>query len=156
MENLLERLHEKGLRATSQRVLLLEILDSGQHLDAEAVYQQARQRDPDISLATVYRTLERLETSGLVAQRYFGRDHKREVYESAAKQEHYHFKCVSCGTLIEVQTRRIAQMRQELAQDLGVLLQHACFCLEGLCKDCVEKGKTIPANGMRFNFKENV
>lgn len=146
MEDLIERLHDKGLRATPQRVLLLEILESGQHLDAEAVYQQAAQRNPDISLATVYRTLERLEESGLVAQRYFGRDHKREIYESSAKQEHYHFKCSSCGKLIEVQTRRIAQMRQELAQELGLVLTHACFCLEGLCKDCAEKGKSISVN----------
>lgn len=152
MEDLLERLRGKGLRATPQRVLLLEILDSGQHLDAEAVFQQARQRDPEISLATVYRTLERLEENGLVAQRYFGREHKREVYETSAKQEHYHFKCVSCGKLIEVQTRRIAQMRQELAQDLGLILQHACFCLEGLCKECAEKGEVMAANKMGFNI----
>jgi len=41
---------------------VLEILEESQeHLDAEAIYGQAKARNPNISLATVYRTLALLK-----------------------------------------------------------------------------------------------
>ena len=151
MSTMIDRLHSKRLRATPQRVLLLQILDSGEHLDAEAVYQQARQHDANISMATVYRTLHHLKKSGLVSQRYFSRQHKREYYETGNKQEHYHFKCLGCGLVVEVQTPRIAQMRGEIAQELGLVFQHACICLEGLCTTCAATQiiKTARSSGLQ-------
>ncbi len=135
-----ERLMASGLRVTPQRVLILEILDEAEgHLDAEAVYERARERDERISLATVYRTLAKLKEVGLVEQRYFARDHKREYYESALKAEHYHFTCKGCGKVIEVETARIAQARAELSATLGIEITHVCVCFEGYCAECAAK-----------------
>ena len=151
-----ERLAAAGLRVTSQRLLVLEILDEAdEHLDAEAIYERARQLDPRVSLATVYRTLAKLKEAGLVEQRYFARDHKREYYESAKKEEHYHFTCLGCGKVIEVHTSRIAQARQELSEELGLEFTHACICFEGFCPDCAArrregKGKERPVLDMNL------
>jgi len=47
-----------GIRATSQRALILEVIRDGQgHLDADEIYRRARIKQPHISLSTVYRTL---------------------------------------------------------------------------------------------------
>jgi len=47
-----------GMRVTNQRALILEIIRQGQgHLDADEVYRQAREKQPCLSLSTVYRTL---------------------------------------------------------------------------------------------------
>ena len=53
-----DSLKQQGIRLTRQRQILLDLIDkSGQHLDAEGLYEFARAQDDRISLATVYRTL---------------------------------------------------------------------------------------------------
>ncbi len=135
-----QELTSAGLRVTPQRLMVLEILhEADEHLDAEAIYERARERDPRISLATVYRTLAKLKEVGLVEQRYFARDHKREYYEATGKGEHYHFTCLGCGKVIEVETPRIAQARAELSAALGLEFTHACICFEGFCPECAAR-----------------
>ncbi len=139
-----KRLHKQladfGVRATPQRLLVLAILEEAeQHMDAESIYEEARKRDPKISLATVYRTLARLKAVGLVEQRYFARDHKREYYEMIGKGEHYHFTCLGCGKVLELHTPRIAQARRELSEALGLEFTHACICFEGFCPECAAR-----------------
>lgn len=141
------QLEHAGLRVTPQRVLVLEILEEAEeHLDAEAIYERARRRDPKVSLATVYRTLAKLKEVGLVEQRYFARDHRREYYEASHKEEHYHFTCLGCGKVIEVHTPRIAQARQELSEALGLEFTHACICFEGFCAECAAKRRKSQAS----------
>jgi Fur family ferric uptake transcriptional regulator len=132
-----DSLHATGRRMTPQRALVLSILhESDEHLDAEAIWQQARTRDASINLATVYRTLTVLKDMGLVEQRYFARDHKREYYEAVGKHDHYHFTCRGCGKVIELETPRIRQARRELSAEHGLRIVHACICFEGYCAEC--------------------
>ncbi len=134
-----KRLQQAGLRATSQRIAILEVLEqSEEHLDAEAIFQQARRRDPSLGLATVYRTLNRFKALGLVQQRYLRSDHSREYYERADKAEHYHFHCRGCGRIIELETARIRQAREELSARLGIRFTSACICFEGYCAQCAQ------------------
>ncbi len=53
-------LREKGLKVTNQRMLVLELMAErpGQHLTAEEIYDLARQKCPEIGLATIYRTVQ--------------------------------------------------------------------------------------------------
>ncbi len=56
-----------ALRLTRQRQILLDLIDkTGQHLDAERLYQLAREQDPKLNRVTVYRTLKLLKEEGLV------------------------------------------------------------------------------------------
>ena len=128
-----------GIRLTSQRRTILEVLDkSGTHLDAEGVYQQAKQRDDNISLATVYRTLAMLTQLGLIQQRHLIPDAQRGYYEIADRQ-HFHFTCISCGRVIEFDTPLIRQIQHELACELGVEVVEARLYLEGQCAVCLDK-----------------
>jgi Fur family transcriptional regulator, ferric uptake regulator len=87
---------------------VLEVVEnSAKHLDAETVYRQAQETDPNISLATVYRTLAVLKDEGLIEQRYLARDHAREHYEPVGAPEHYHFTCLDCRQVIEFQSSRV-------------------------------------------------
>ncbi len=130
-------LRASGRRMTPQRRLILDIItQSGEHLDAEAVYRRAHAQDKRISLATVYRTLTVLKDLGLVERRYLGRDHERENYEPIGAPEHYHFTCRGCGRTIEFQTGAVARMRREVQRELRVTVAHACVCLDGYCADC--------------------
>jgi len=142
-DTLNEKLHAAGHRLTAQRALVLKIIEeSDDHLDAEGIWQCASEMQAQVNLATVYRTLSVLKEMGLVQQRYFARDHKREVYESALKPEHYHFTCIGCGAVVEFQTTRILQARAELSAEVGVDITHACVCFEGHCKQCSDNSNS--------------
>ncbi|GAB4523413.1 MAG: hypothetical protein Fur0018_06200 [Anaerolineales bacterium] len=143
---IIRRLQEAGLRATPQRVTVLQVLEqSREHLDADAIYQQARSLDDSISLATVYRTLAKFKALGLVKQRYLTSDHTREYYERTNKSEHYHFHCRNCGKVLEVETDRIRQARDELGEQLGIRFTSACICFEGYCAECAA---ALPAEAL--------
>ena len=59
-ELLKEKLREKGLKVTNQRILILSVLEQnkGRHLTAEDIYELVTQEHPEIGLATVYRTIQ--------------------------------------------------------------------------------------------------
>jgi Fe2+ or Zn2+ uptake regulation protein len=143
MSELVERAEQvfrrSGMRLTSQRRTILEVLnESESHLDAEEVYQRAKARDSNISLATVYRTLTALKQIGLVQQRHLTPDDQRGYYE-ITDQQHYHFTCLCCGRVIEFDTPLIAQIQQTLAQEMGLEVIQARLYLEGYCTLCVNK-----------------
>jgi len=137
---IVQKLRDAGLRATPQRVAVLQVLENARdHLDADAICQQAKLLDDSISLATVYRALNRFKELGLVRQRYLSSDHSREYYERASKSEHYHFHCRGCGRVLEIQTERIQQAREELSAQLGIRFTSACICFEGYCAECAAR-----------------
>jgi Fe2+ or Zn2+ uptake regulation protein len=130
--------HATGRRMTSQRRLLLEVLtECDAHIDAEGIYALAKERDPNISLATVYRTLKVLKEAGIVQERMLDREGQKHHYEMAAKA-HYHFTCIECGRVIEFESPLIKQASHELAQELNLEVVHTLVHLEGYCPDCKE------------------
>ena len=93
-------LNVTGLRATSQRALILEIIRHGQgHLDADEVCRRARDKQPRVSLSTVYRTLRRFKKLGLIEEVHFDEAHHH--YEVKPLAEHHHLVCLGCGRVIE-------------------------------------------------------
>ena len=95
-----ETLHTSGRRLTRQRRLVLRVLEeSREHLDAERLYDLATSLDPNISLATVYRTLAILKEMGLVEEHRLGEGHAH--FEATRSTPHYHFTCTACGRVNE-------------------------------------------------------
>ena len=70
-------LNTAGLRNTTQRALIMDIIRHGQgeHLDADEVYRQAKRKQPRLSLSTVYRTLQKLKGLGLIEELHFDEAH---------------------------------------------------------------------------------
>jgi len=135
-----KRLRARGLRITPQRLLVLQILkESGGHLDARTIHARGQARDPNLSLATVYRTLSTLKEMGLVELCCLARDHRQKYYEVTGKEEHYHFTCLGCGRIIEVCAPRVEQACREVAEELGLVLTRANVCFEGYCPACAAR-----------------
>ena len=85
-----EPLRRHGIRLTRQRELLFELIhNSHRHLNADQLYELAKERDPKINRVTVYRTLKLLKEEGLVDEldlmHYQGDQH---YYETRLKREH--------------------------------------------------------------------
>ncbi len=135
-----------GRRLTSQRRLLLQVLaECDDHLDAEAIYALAKERDPNISLATVYRTLKVLKEVGVVQERVLDREGQKHHYEMTA-EAHYHFTCLRCGRVVEFESHLIEQASAELADRLGLAVVHKRVYLDGYCAECKPKAPTLEEN----------
>ncbi|MBO9369952.1 MAG: transcriptional repressor [Chloroflexi bacterium] len=137
---LIAALQASGHRITRQRRVVLEVLEGSQeHLDAEALYQKARQRSPRISLATVYRTVAVLKQMGLVAEYSLGEEHGH--FETVTEAPHYHFTCLGCGQVVEFDAPQVVLAIQELAEREGLEVRAVQFSLTGYCVQCRAGGR---------------
>ena len=98
-----DSLKQRGVRLTRQRQILLDLIDqSGQHLDAERLFELAREKDPKLNRVTVYRTLKLLKAGGLVDELdLMHHEGDQHYYETRLKQEHAHVICLRCGKIEE-------------------------------------------------------
>ena len=133
-----DSLKERGVRMTRQRRILLELLDrTGRHLDAESLYQLAKERDPKLNRVTVYRTLKLLKLGGLIDEldllHFEGDQH---YYESKLKQEHAHVICLRCGKVEEFFGEPLQKMRRQIESNLGFQIITQRTELGGYCSDC--------------------
>lgn len=95
-------LHAAGMRLTRQRLAIYRELESRcDHPDVEHIYLAVKPRIPRISLFTVYRTVNALESAGILQRVATWRGHAR--YD-ACVDRHAHFLCESCGKIEDVET----------------------------------------------------
>lgn len=141
-----ETLRTSGRRLTRQRRLVLKVLEeSEEHLDAEDLHDRARALQPNISLATVYRTLQILKEMGLVEEHQFGEGHAH--FETTQGTPHYHFTCSECGRVIEFDAPQVAEVLRRLSKQKGLLVTGAHLLVTGRCAQCREEGETNPDKG---------
>jgi len=119
-ERLREALEASGWRCTPQRQAVYDHLAKAEHHPtAEEVYQAVKGEIPRISLATVYKALEALVSSGLAAKLTAGDGSAR--YD-ARRDHHYHLRCLHSGAVEDLPTPfdpdLIAKIDPLLVQDL--------------------------------------
>jgi Fur family ferric uptake transcriptional regulator len=127
----------RGHLITSQRKLILDILkEADGHLDAKELYRKASERDPNISMATVYRTLRLFYEMGLIDERRLGQ--VRCSYELKRQADHHHLICKGCGRIMEVDSPLIRKLIKELQNKNKFHVIKAELCFEGYCVECEE------------------
>jgi Fur family ferric uptake transcriptional regulator len=131
-------LKKRGIRLTRQRQILLELIEqSGQHLDAEKLYELAKTRDPKINRVTVYRTLKMLKDGQLIDEldlmHWAGGQH---YYETRAKQEHAHVVCLRCGKVEEFYGEPLQKLRRQIETHFGFHILVARTEVGGYCSHC--------------------
>lgn len=135
-----------GVRLTRQRKILLDLLDkTGLHLDAESLYQLAREQDPKLNRVTVYRTLKLLKEGGLVDEldlmHQAGEQH---YYETRRKQEHAHVVCMKCGKVEEFFGEPLQRLRKQIESHFGFQVLLARTEVGGYCAHCQTLRATAP------------
>ncbi|MBO0727811.1 MAG: transcriptional repressor [Acidimicrobiaceae bacterium] len=135
MSELAQRLRDREWRLTAQRRVVAEVL-AGEHvhLTADAVYSRAQQLLPEISLATVYNTLNELVDMGEVLEISTGDGPKR--YDPNAKVPHHHLYCVQCGALRDVNPDGTDGLAVPAGQQHGFELLDVEIVFRGRCPDC--------------------
>ena len=106
---------------TGQRRVIAQVVsDSHDHPDVEQLYQRAAAIDPNISIATVYRTVKLFEEAGITQRHDFGDGRAR--YEPASDEHHDHLIDLKTGKVIEFSNNEIEELQQKIANKLGYKL----------------------------------
>jgi Fur family ferric uptake transcriptional regulator len=116
-----QRCIDKGMKMTEQRRVIAKVLsDSIDHPDVEALHRRAVALDPNISIATVYRTVRLFEEANILERHDFGQGRAR--YEQATETHHDHLIDVHSGQVIEFQSDEIEALQKQIAQRYGFKL----------------------------------
>ena len=135
-------LNSSGLRITNQRTLLMELIYQGEgHLDADELYRLAREKQPRISLSTVYRTLRMLKKLGLVEEVHFDESHHH--YEVPPAKEHHHLICLGCGKVVEIHKALSRYIKKNVADAKDFEIIDTELRMTGYCPDCRQKEKKV-------------
>ena len=133
-EHLIRELRERGLRVTSQRIVIHRTLCARpQHMTAEQVLESVSDVLPGTSLPTVYATLELLEELGLV--RRLGTGTGAVMFDSRV-EPHGHTVCRRCGATSDLEQASVPDQAWSQARASGFAPDHAQLVFWGLCADC--------------------
>ncbi|HVB00335.1 MAG TPA: Fur family transcriptional regulator [Acidimicrobiales bacterium] len=134
MNELVERLRARGWRMTPQRQAIALVLEGENvHLSAEAVVTRAREAFPEISMATVYNTLNELVAMGEILEVSTGSGTKR--FDSNTSRAHHHLVCTSCGELHDVHADFDGPTLKAREQH-GFFVTGFNVVFNGLCPSC--------------------
>jgi len=139
---LLERfrryLREHRLPVTRQRDRIAEaVFQADGHLSVSDLQLQLARVGEHVGLATVYRTLDVLQTSGLVRAHDFGEGFKRyEAVPGGDAQGHEHLICMRCGSVIEFTNDRLERMLPIIADEHAFVHQRHRVEIHGICQAC--------------------
>jgi Fur family ferric uptake transcriptional regulator len=130
-----------GFRLTKPReVIVRAAVAFTEPFHAEDLLARARQLDPEISLATTYRTLPMLLDSHLIREVDLNREHRYYEVNREQSPAAFHIICSDCEQVIQVQDECIMLRERFLANSLGFKPLKLNVRIEATCLDLHEKG----------------
>lgn len=142
MNTLKERIKEHKYKFTNQRQDILRVfVDSEEnHMSAEDVYKEVKELQPDIGLATVYRTLDLFVELDLLKKLDFGDGRARyELYDHTMLHFHHHLICLGCGAIREFQYDMLEPLEEAIEKEDGFQVVDHMLKFYGYCKNCSKK-----------------
>ena len=102
----INKLSANGIRPTKQRMILAKLLfEKGKrHISAEDLFDEVREEDRKISLATIYNTLKQFTSLGLIREIVV--DQNKSLY-CTNKESHYHLYIEDENKVIDIPTKNI-------------------------------------------------
>lgn len=145
-DDLAALLRSHSLRVTPQRLAVLTALHaSDEHLSAEEVFEEVRQKMPSVSLATVYNTLGELRRVGQVRTLPVS---GKVRYDLVVRGFHDHLVCESCQRVVDLDTGDIPRPEIPAFRAQGFEILTAEVIFRSICPDCRNVGTTegVPAS----------
>lgn len=145
-EKVKDLLREKGLKVTSQRLMVLNILSAhgDEHLTVEEIYDLAKEESPEIGLATIYRTVQVLLELHVIEKVTFDDGFARYELngeETGSGHRHHHAICTQCGKVYSLETDLLDTLKKQVFESLGFEVTDHEVKLYGLCSACRRKAQ---------------
>ncbi|MGC9350913.1 MAG: Fur family transcriptional regulator [Sulfurovum sp.] len=130
-------LKESGLKATFQRINILETIEKHGHITIDAIYEKVSRIHASLSLATVYKNiLLMVEKKVLVEVPVAGQKSKYEL----KKEDHIHLVCTECGMVEDKPLiNGVDSLIEDMTKEERFSLSSEQINLYGVCRACQEK-----------------
>ncbi|MDM5272003.1 Fur family transcriptional regulator [Sulfurovum sp. zt1-1] len=130
-------LKESGLKATFQRMNILETIEKHGHITIDAIYEEVSRIHASLSLATVYKNiLLMLEKKVLVEVPVAGQKSKYEL----KKDDHIHLVCTVCGMVEDKPLiSSVDTLIENMTKEENFSLSSEQINLYGICHNCQEQ-----------------
>lgn len=133
---LIQHLHDRGLRLTPQRELVLSVMHQIEAPStAEEIYERVHVVSSSVNISTVYRTLDLFQEFKLVSVFDPG-DGKRRYEHLGVEAPRHHLVCQSCGKVIQVTLEELQSLAESLVETYGFVIDPAGLTIPGLCATC--------------------
>lgn len=129
----------KGMRVTPQRIeIYRHVAGSCQHPDAETVYEAVKEKMPNVSVDTVYRTLSSLEEMDMI----FRVDNQLpKARFDADKTPHHHFLCVKCNEVYDIFLEPDEKVNLPVNAEKFGEIKDINIQVRGICNKCLQEQK---------------
>lgn len=127
-------LRESGHRLTIQRELVLAAVDTLGHATPDEVLAKVREQGTAVNISTVYRTLDLLESLGLVRHAHLS--DRAPTYHSTVTPEHVHLVCRACGLVLDAGVEQMEPLERALEEHHGFSADLGHLTVFGLCAGC--------------------
>ncbi len=117
-------------RNTNQIQIVYKSIEFMGHTTSEKLIEYINSNYENISLATIYRNLNKLLDEGQIRKLRLGQE---EIYETV-KENHYHFKCQKCGMIYDIPLNMIELPSIEYVDGNEVIATD--IMMIGNCKNC--------------------
>lgn len=133
-----QELRQHNLKVTSQRLKLSNILCTHGHLSIEQLYEEMHREIPSISLATIYKNVNKMVENGFLTQ--VAMTTEKSVYE-INKAEHSHLHCVVCHTVEDI-TLPLEAVSLVASEKSGFAITSNSLVFDGVCSECQKRSDT--------------
>lgn len=135
-------LKSSGYKYTKQRAKVYEIFldNKDKHLTTEEVYNLVAKKDPEMGIATIYRTVQLFHKLGVLDQIAFDDNILRyELRVANEGHRHHHLVCINCGKVEEVDIDNLNELEAKIEKDKNFKIVDHTLKFMGYCEDCQHK-----------------
>ena len=125
-------LREHNLKATPQRLAMMDLIFLHGHINIDTLYSEVKEKFSSVSLATIYKNINAMTKNMLLLEVKL--PNEKSVFE-IIKEEHSHLLCNKCGevTDVDIDTKKIID---ETSSKYNFSINHSDLVLSGTCQGC--------------------
>lgn len=133
IEGLTERLLNRNIKPSYQRIKILEYLDSNRiHPTVDKIFVDLQKEIPTLSKTTIYNTLNIFMDAGLVRVLTIEDNETRYDIDTS---DHGHFKCEKCGSIYDFEIRNLDLETDDLS---SFKINEKNVYYKGICPKCLD------------------
>ncbi len=133
-----EVLKENNLKVTPKRISIYNFLaNTKSHPTAEEIYNELKEDYPNMSLATVYKTLDTFSKNGIIIEINTNLGFSRYDADTSL---HAHLFCNECKTLVDGEMNMSSkELLKKINNSKGFKLENVKLLVHGTCEKCSQK-----------------
>lgn len=130
---------------TKQREKIIEYLKANnkRHITADEIIEHFKSAGDPVGKATVYRCLDAFLSENIV-RKYVISEKDSACYQYVEEKEecsnHYHMKCIACGSLFHLECDEIMELKEHILKHHNFQIDVCKTVLYGYCSKCMKEG----------------